>query len=80
MAYKVKMSGSEKKKNRSKFNIFPKFHVVVVQKNGKEMYKKVCCTCKVVFFFLLIRPTELVWLFVAVTRASHLALAVRTVM
>ena len=26
-----------------------KFHVVVVQNNGKEMYKKVCCTCKVVF-------------------------------
>ena len=24
-------------------------------KNGKEMYKKVCCTCKV-GFFLLIRP------------------------
>ena len=31
------------------------FHVVVVQNNGKEMYKKVCCTCKVAF--LLIRPT-----------------------
>ena len=31
-----------------------KFHVVVVQNNGKEMYKKVCCTCKVAF--LLIRP------------------------
>ena len=26
-----------------------KFHVVVVQNNGKEMYKKVCCTRKVVF-------------------------------
>ena len=26
-----------------------KFHVVGVQTNGKEMYKKVCCTCKVVF-------------------------------
>ena len=30
-----------------------KFHVVVVENNGKEMYKKVCCTCKVAF--LLIR-------------------------
>ena len=27
--------------------------VLVVQNNGKEMYKKVCCTCKVAF--LLIR-------------------------
>ena len=26
-----------------------KFHVLVVQTNGKEMYKKVCCTCKFVF-------------------------------
>ena len=30
-----------------------KFHVLVVQNNGKEMYKKVWCTCKVVI--LLIR-------------------------
>ena len=29
-------------------------HVVVVQINGKEMYKEVCCTCKVAF--LLTRP------------------------
>ena len=36
-ASKVKMSG--------------KFHVVVVQNNGKEMYKKVCCTCEVVFCY-----------------------------
>ena len=28
---------------------FWKFHVVAVQ-TPKEMYKKVCCTCKVVFF------------------------------
>ena len=28
-----------------------KFHVVVVQNNGKEMYKKVCCTCEVVFCY-----------------------------
>ena len=33
---------------------FWKFHVVVVQNNGKEKYKKVCCTCNVAF--LLIRP------------------------
>ena len=32
---------------------FWKFHVVVVQNNGKEMYKKGCCTCQVAF--LLIR-------------------------
>ena len=25
-----------------------KFHVAFVQNNGNEMYKKVCCTCKVV--------------------------------
>ena len=31
-----------------------KFHVVVVQNNGKEMYKKVCYMCKVAF--LLITP------------------------
>ena len=28
---------------------FSKFHFVVVQNNSKEMYKKVRCTCKVVF-------------------------------
>ena len=32
-----------------------KFHVVVVQSNGKEMYKKVCFTCKVVFLLLIRR-------------------------
>ena len=32
-----------------------KFHVVVVQSNGKEMYKKVCFTCRVIFLLLLIR-------------------------
>ena len=30
-----------------------KFHIVVVENNGKEMYKKVCSTCKVAV--LLIR-------------------------
>ena len=27
------------------------FHVIVVRNNVKEMYKKVCCTCQVVFLF-----------------------------
>ena len=41
---------SVKRVNRKvKVNLFP-------QNNGKEMYQKVCCTCKVVFF-LLIRKT-----------------------
>ena len=29
-----------------------KFHVLVVQNNGKEMYKKVWCTCKVVIWLI----------------------------
>ena len=35
-----------------------KSHVLVVQNNGIEMCKKVCCTCKVVVVvvFFLIRP------------------------
>ena len=54
-ATKMKISGSKEKKkkaNRSIYNIFSikhltsKFHVVVVLNNGKEMYKKVCCTYK----------------------------------
>ena len=56
------MSGSEKKVNENTYDIWPpqksfwKFRVtvVVVQNNGKEMCKKVCSRCKVVF--LLIRP------------------------
>ena len=61
-----------KKGNRNTYNISPiklvtrkflaKFNVVVVQNNGKKMYEIVCFTCKVVFF-LLIRPTDLFWLF-----------------
>ena len=49
---KVKMSGSEKKVNQKNLQLrsFWKFQVVVVQNNGKEMYKKVCCSCKVAFF------------------------------
>ena len=35
-----------------------KFHIVVVQNNGQEMYKKVCYTCKGFFFFWLIRPID----------------------
>ena len=55
-ATKVKMSGS--KKSEQDVRHFPikrvlgrfwKFHVVVEQNSGKEMYKKVCCTCKVAF-------------------------------
>ena len=41
-------------KNKIQMQIKYKFHVVVVQNNGKQMYKKVCCTCKVAF--LPIRP------------------------
>ena len=63
-ATKVKMSGSEKtewtehkhflhKTRKQEAKHEKKFHVLVVQNNGKEMYKKVCCTCKVVS--LLIR-------------------------
>ena len=57
------MGGSEKKWSRRRTTFPPKnvqlrsswkFHVVVVQNNGKEMYKKMCYTCKVAF--LLIRP------------------------
>ena len=56
-ATQVKMSGSEKKKKkqakRNTYDIFSinvyvgsfwQFHVVVVQNNGKEMFKKVYCT------------------------------------
>ena len=57
------MSDNEKKVNKNTFDIsfikrvtrkFLEVLVLVVQNNGKEMYKKVCCTCKVAF--LLIRP------------------------
>ena len=50
-ATKVKISGSERKKViRITYDISSikrvtrKFHVVVVQTNGKEVYKKVCWT------------------------------------
>ena len=32
-----------------KLRSFWKFHIVVVQNNGKEMYKKICYTCKICF-------------------------------
>ena len=56
---KVKMSGSEKKSEQERVRHFLqrsfwKFHVAVMQNNGKEMYKKKVCLCKVAF--LLIRP------------------------
>ena len=53
---KVKMSGSEKV-NGNTYDIYsikrvPKKFLEVSRcskNNGKEMYKKVCCTCKVAF-------------------------------
>ena len=58
----IRVKISDKNKNTSDISSikrvtrsFWKFHVAVVQNNGKEMCtKKVCCTCKV--SFLLIRP------------------------
>ena len=38
-ATKLKMNGSEKKLNRTTYNISSIKRVVVVQNNGKEMYK-----------------------------------------
>ena len=62
-ATRVKMSDSEKKVNKNTYDIssikrvtrkFLEVHVIVVQNNGKEMYKQVCCMCKIAF--VLIRP------------------------
>ena len=68
-AFKVKMSDSEMKKaNRNtSYKMFCKHNDVFsiercylevsrCNDNDKEMYKKVCCTCKVVFLFLLVGP------------------------
>ena len=49
------MSGSEKSEREHVLHFlhkkgFWKLLVVVVQNKGKEMYKKVFCTCKVAFF------------------------------
>ena len=60
---KVKMSGTKKKVNRKTYNISSMKPVTrkflegsrcshAKKKNSKEMYKKLCCTCKVVFFFV----------------------------
>ena len=55
-ATKVKMSGGEKKSEPEHIQHFLhktcswKFHVAVGQNNGEKIYKKVCCTCKIVFF------------------------------
>ena len=59
---KVKMSGTKKKVNRKTYNISSmkpvtrKFlegsrcsHAKKKNNNSKEMYKKLCCTCKVFF-------------------------------
>ena len=71
--HQVKKERRRKKVNRTAYKIFSMkrvsrkfFHVVVLQNNGKEMYKKSvlhvqsCCCC---FFFLLIRPILFVCLF-----------------
>ena len=50
---------------KTKLGRFWKFHVVVVKNKGKEMYKKLCCTCRVVSFFSLIRLTDFFTVFVA---------------
>ena len=68
-AFNVKMSDSEMKKaNRNtSYKMFCKHNDVFsiercylevsrCNDNDKEMYKKVCCTCKVVFLFLLVGP------------------------
>ena len=61
---KVKMSGSGKNVNENTNEIssikrvstkFLEFHVVVVQNNGKEMYK-LKCAARAKMLFLLIRP------------------------
>ena len=59
-ASKLKMSGSEKIANRNTSNqtffsikCVTEYRVVVVQNNGKEMYKKVYCMYKVVFLLLI---------------------------
>ena len=60
-ATEVKMSGSEEIASSNTYDVSPikrvtrKFHLVVLQNNGKEMCKKVCCRSKVVF---LLRATK----------------------
>ena len=40
------------KRTRVTWGSIWKFHIIVVQSNSEEMYKKVCCTCKVVFLLI----------------------------
>ena len=53
------------KKREQEHESFWKFHVVFVQNNSKEMFKKVCCTRKVVIlltgpiFFPFSQPSPL---------------------
>ena len=79
------MSGSENKANRSTSNkifgdhiydnsskkwcVTKEFHVLVVQNNRKEMYKKVRRTCKFVFF-LLIRSVDFDAVLIAVAHET----------
>ena len=65
-ATKVKMSGSEKQSEQEHkhflhkaCNLEVKGGFTSCKTDGKEMYKKVCCTCKVVF--LLIRSIVVVF-------------------
>ena len=59
---RMKMSGRGKIVNEKTYDnssikrVTKKFYVVVVQNNGKEITKKVSCTCKVALF--LIRPID----------------------
>ena len=62
---KMKMSGNERKNNTIFLTTYDissikraarNFLIVVMQINCKEMYKKVCCTWKVFFWFL--RPID----------------------
>ena len=62
-ASKVKMSSSEIKKMECRI-IYDFSFVEVVQNNGKEMYKKMCCMCKV---FYTQSPIDFVAFLVAVT-------------
>ena len=75
-AKKVKMSGSEKNKSEQEHKqqtfwwthttilvVQNGIHFVVVQNNGKEMYKSLL---HVQFVFLLIRSTDFVAVFIAV--------------
>ena len=75
----------QRKKNRSETNTtFPpqkvylgrfwKFHVVVVQNNGKDIAQKLCCTrtCNVVFV-LLFRPIVFSCVFLFLFRFFFLA-------